>query len=320
MFALSSCTSAPSLPTSDDSASVSQTESTPDTSKSFPEVSENTVAPGFEFEISHPEDKMLKGKFRVEFDGIIRLPYRVSINAGGLDFKNFTQQVISAYRPYFRTGTPVSIQLTQRRYWIDVRGVVNKPGKYLIKFDASIDEVIAQCNGLIPDKTESEPKFVRIQQKTGTSVIDLNAYYQSGNMKQFPPWQGGDIVFFQHGTDNGDEGLPSSTTITILGAVNHPGEVYYGPKRDFFAYLSLAGGQAPHADMGKIEIVRKVNGQPTSIKFDSQLVSQIPAFKSGDVLIVGKDAPTFIEKTLQLLTNVATILSAVAIMVVAHIL
>lgn len=276
----------------------------------------NKVAPGFLFEISHPEDKSLKGKYRVGFDGNILLPYHVQLKASGQTLQGFTDKVVKAYQYYFKDGTPVTINLSERRYWVDVRGLVNKPTQYLVSDGTSLDEVIAMAGGLLLSKDERADIYVKIQRSSGVRLIDLASYYQQGNADLSPKWRGGELLFFQRGANSSsDSSIKSLPPITVLGAVNKPGEVSYKESRDIFYYLSQAGGQGSYSDMSKIDIVRKYEGKNYTTTFDSREVGKIPQLLPGDVVIVGKDKLTPFERVAQTAGSIAAVISAVAILI-----
>lgn len=276
----------------------------------------NKVAPGFLFEISHPEDKSLKGSYRVGFDGNILLPYHVLIKGAGLDIGEFTKRVIKAYQFYFKDGTPVTVTLLERKYWVDVRGLVNKPTKYLVSDSTSLDELIALAGGLQLKKEEQDDIFIKVQRADGVRLIDLSSYYQQGNADLSPKWRGGELVFFQRGSNSStDSSVNSQSPVTVLGAVNKPGEISYKATKDIFYYLSQAGGQGNFADMSEIDIVRKYEGKNYTTTFDSREVGKIPLLLPGDVVIVGKERPTAFEKAVSTAGSLAAIVSAVAILI-----
>ncbi|MBC7956231.1 MAG: polysaccharide biosynthesis/export family protein [Cytophagales bacterium] len=84
----------------------------------------------------------------------------------------------------------------------------------------------------------------------------------------------------------------SSYRIYVLGRVNKPGDFQVGRNIDVLQALSIAGGMTPFASEDGIQIIRKVDGKPTSIPFEYSRVrkggdlSQNITLKSGDVLLV----------------------------------
>ncbi len=84
----------------------------------------------------------------------------------------------------------------------------------------------------------------------------------------------------------------ASYRIYVLGRVNKPGDFTVGRNIDVLQALSLAGGMTPFASEERIQIIRRINGQPVSIPFDYSRIrkggnlSQNITLRSGDVLLV----------------------------------
>lgn len=84
----------------------------------------------------------------------------------------------------------------------------------------------------------------------------------------------------------------ASYRIYVLGRVNKPGDFQVGRNIDVLQALSIAGGMTPFASEDGIQIIRKVDGRPTSIPFEYSRIrkggdlSQNITLKSGDVLLV----------------------------------
>lgn len=84
----------------------------------------------------------------------------------------------------------------------------------------------------------------------------------------------------------------ASYRIYVLGRVNKPGDFQVGRHIDVLQALSIAGGMTPFASEDGIQIIRKVDGKPTSIPFEYSRIrkggdlSQNITLKSGDVLLV----------------------------------
>lgn len=84
----------------------------------------------------------------------------------------------------------------------------------------------------------------------------------------------------------------ASYRIYVLGRVNKPGDFQVGRNIDVLQALSIAGGMTPFASEDGIQIIRKVDGKPTSIPFEYSRIrkggdlSQNITLKSGDVLLV----------------------------------
>lgn len=80
--------------------------------------------------------------------------------------------------------------------------------------------------------------------------------------------------------------------IYVIGKVNRPGEYPFSRPIDVMQALSLAGGTTPYAALNDIRILRRENGQQTSISFRYADVerghdlSQNIELHSGDTVVV----------------------------------
>ncbi len=276
----------------------------------------NRVAPGFLFRLSHGEDRALNGNFRVGFDGRLRLPYDKVIETNALTIEALAERVTELYRPYFKEGPQAKLALVERKYWIDVGGLVNKAGRFLVDEGTTIDEVVALSGSFLPQKAA---EWVRIEQTNGNSqVINIAKYYKTGDRSPFPKWRGGDRVFFQ--AEEGDSGPAKAETdkgIRVLGQVQRPSEFLYRDGADFFHYLSQAGGPNQFADLRNGQLVRGPDNDRRLYRFDVERVAEIPPLRRGDILIVEPDRRSNFERGLTYAVSFATILSAVAFVAIA---
>ncbi|MCB0321717.1 MAG: polysaccharide biosynthesis/export family protein, partial [Bdellovibrionales bacterium] len=70
--------------------------------------SEFRIRPGMEFSLLAVEDENIKGRFRVNFDGDLKLPYDVTVHADGLTKEQLREEIVEAYAHFFRV--PPSIE------------------------------------------------------------------------------------------------------------------------------------------------------------------------------------------------------------------
>lgn len=280
----------------------------------FEAVDETKVAPGFSFHLSHPNDKELAGNFRVNFDGLLQLPYKIRINTKGLTITEVINKVHSAYRPFFSSGTPgVNFSLHERKYWVEVGGLVNKAGKYLVSQNTTFDEIVSLAQGI---SGEAKTDFLSAQITQGDKVfeVDLNNYYRSGDATRIPQWHGADVVFIKKA---GGKGSMSATMVKMLGEVRTPGEVPYLEGADLYYYLTKAGGQTNTVDSEKFEIVRTHNHEKISFVFDPTKIEEVPVIEPGDVITLYPYRETKTEKVLRTLSYLGTVIIAAAFLIVA---
>lgn len=272
------------------------------------------IAPGFLIKISTEDDKSLKGKYRVDFDGRLELPYDVTINAGGISFPELKKRITDAYRPYF-VGTPdLTISIAERDRYVEVGGLVVKPGRFLMKDNSTIDELIASAGGLVlmqGNTGEYAAKYININQEGSSRLVRLSEYY-AGAQGLIPAWRGGDKVFFQsEGADATSASAAGKNYVQILGQVGSPGEYIYENDSDFFFYLSKAGGPKDNADLNNLEIIRVTANGRESIFFKMKDVNKIPPIYGGDIIVV------HVEKPKNLISNFTSVVGALATSVIA---
>lgn len=276
------------------------------------EAASNLVAPGFLFRLDNLEDKSLNGSFRVGFDGKLSLPYNITLTAADSTLEQLQDKVALAYRPYFKGGSKVHLGLVERAYWVDIRGLAAKPGRYLIKQDTTLDEVIAKGGGFLK---ESPAKFVRITNARGSKAIDLDRYYRTGDPAKLAPWMGGEMIFFQseEGIDDSAGANGERNTVRFLGEVRRPGDINFRPGASFLYYLSEAGGPTNSVDPNKIQIFR----QNTNLQFSMDKAKDFPPLKRGDTVMLYPDHTSPFERFIQSGVGIASIISAIALVIIA---
>ncbi len=281
-------------------------------------VDDNLIAPGHLFRLSQLEDERLNGEFRVDFEGRLHLPYGVTIMAKGLTLDELRTKVAEAYRPFFISSTPIAVNLERSSYWIEVRGPVAKPGRFLIKKGGTLDEVLAMAGGL---KSEAGPvRYLKIIQGKDVRAISLDHYYDSGDLSQQMVWKGGDILFFQRELESEDgitENSLYTKTIKFLGEVRKPGDIGYRKDSDFYYYLAKAGGPTSAADLDKVVLIRGKDFERQTIDFSAESLSKMPPIQEGDTLLVYSDRPGVFQKFIQTSATVMTLITSIAFLVIA---
>lgn len=282
--------------------------------QTFDETDETKVAPGYSFHLSHPNDKELSGNFRVSFDGLLQLPYKVRINTKGLSVTELISKVQIAYRSFFSASSPgVNFTLNDKKYWVEVGGLVNKSGKYLVSQNTTFDELISLAQG-ISGEAKTDFLSAQITQGDKNFEVDLNSYYRSGDSSRIPHWHGADIVFIKKA---GGKGSMSATMVKMLGEVRTPGEVPYVEGADLYYYLTKAGGQTNTVDVEKFEIIRTQDHEKISIVFDPTKIDQVPVIQAGDVITLYPFRETKTEKVLRTMSYLGTIIIATAFLIIA---
>lgn len=273
------------------------------------------VSPGYKFSISHPSDEKLKGVYRVSYDGILRLPYNVRIKADGLTFNQLREKVRASYRKFFQAGVDkVSLSLISKMYYVEVRGFVNKPGRYLITRKQSIDSIIDKAGGL---KGSLKTDFISaaVNQRGKPYTISLNQYYENINYRKAFTWTGGDTIFINLMNDASFEA--SVPMISMIGGVAKPGKVLFKKNKDLFYYISKSGGLQSSINLAKGYIVRTADSGLEKIEFDVTNMEELPALQANDVILLSTRQETSWDKFLQRTSQITGILASIALLIIA---
>jgi len=246
------------------------------------------IAPGFFLTVSSLSDPKLNGDFRVNYEGVLQLPYDVDVNTTGVTLSQLKKKIVELYRPFFKTSPDIDLRVKERSYWVDVRGLVQKPGRYLVDSTTSLDQVIALAGGA---EKETIPQYARIQKGKNLYIVDLNQYYAEGESNsQILGWVGGESVFLQKEYSD-SLGDPSSSSayrlpIQVLGEVRNPGPYSLKPGSDFIDMLTQANGFTDEADLDRIEIIRRTKGRKRIFAFSWEQFERAPSPVQGDIILV----------------------------------
>lgn len=285
----------------EDTAEEAPGEETPDSSP------DTQIRPGFLLQLSSIRDGKLSGRFRVQQDGTLQLPYSVRVSTRDLNLSQLESKVDGEYAQYFRGGPQMKIVIRQKRYWIEVGGLVGRPGNFLVKERSPLEEVISSAGGLTTD--DANAGFVRIEQKDGVHWVDLDDYFKHGQ-GTLPAWRGGDRVFFQLEGPESASPSESVSKVQIMGEVRKPGAYTYQKRADGFYYLTATGGPTTFSDLEHVELIRT---DPASGR--RNLVAMGPLagmtdIRESDVMIVQPVRPSSGEHTLTIVSVVTGIVTA----------
>ena len=284
------------------------------TDKDNPSRSKFVMRPGYLIQLSHPVDKKLNKKFRIQSDGKLYLPYQKSVMVEGLTLKESLNQINSTYRSLFtEQAGKVDGKVVDWRFYIELRGLINKPGKYLIKNTTSLDEIIKMGEWF---PKESSVKFIRIDQGNANTFFDLSAYYRTGDQSNLPKFIGGEQLFFLE-ESNSSLSQASSITIKIMGEVEKSGEYQFQKGWDFYRYFSQAGGPTLYADSDRIELIRGTSYKRKSKVLKLSQLNEFVKIQPGDIIIVHSNQRTRLEREVSLTASIATIISSIAIVILA---
>ena len=224
-----------------------------------------TIGPQDVLTIQVFDDPALGGKYTVETDGTFSFPLIGRVKASGMSLRAFEVELKNKLADGYFKNPQVTVSVeTYRSQRVFVNGEVRMPGPVPLTGGMTLIEALSRAGSTLPTSS-GEVSVVRPPQsasgeaetsKAGAelfraSIRDL----ESGVLKQNIELRDGDQIY-----------VPRAEMIYVFGQVKNPGS--YGIQKDttVLQALSLAGGVTPNGAMGRIEIVRIVNGKTQNVK------------------------------------------------------
>ena len=271
--------------------------------------SEDEIRPGYTLSIRHSIDKKLSGNFKVNWDGTIILPYNKTIQTEDKSVALFTEELKQVYAGLFNTNSSFQVTIAQRNFALEIRGLVKKPGSLLVKTNTTLEEILSRS-----EIDQEQADYVRIELGGKSQWIDLKQY-NSGlwPTDKMPKWAGGETIWFVRGDSNFAKG---SADVRLMGEVNQPGTFSFQSGKNVLDYITLAGGLKTSANVEKIYIYRPVDNKQVVEHF-SLLDPQDFSLAPGDTLLVTSERAESVERKFQMGANLAAILSAIGIILIA---
>jgi polysaccharide biosynthesis/export protein len=231
----------------------------------------------------------LSGRYNVELDGTFSFPLIGRITAAGLTIRQFEADLRDRLADGYFKNPQLTVAVEQyRSQRIFVVGEVRQPGAVPLTGGMTLIEALARAGSTLPS---ASGEVVVVRPKDGRGSRSAPAL--AGNGGQVPEegydtWkvnirelEGGDLDQ-NIGLRDGDTiFIPRAELIYIFGQVKNPGS--YGIQRDttVLQALSLAGGVTPNGAMGRIRIVRIVDGEKKELR-----VKLNDMVRPGDTIIV----------------------------------
>jgi polysaccharide biosynthesis/export protein len=224
-----------------------------------------TIGPQDVLTIQVFDDPALGGKYTVETDGTFSFPLIGRVKASGKSLRAFEVELKGKLADGYFKNPQVTVAVEQyRSQRVFVNGEVRMPGPVPLTGGMTLIEALSRAGSTLPTAS-GEVSVVRPPQ-TSAGVIDTSAAgaemfrasirdLESGVLKQNIELRDGDQIY-----------VPRAEMIYVFGQVKNPGS--YGIQKDttVLQALSLAGGVTPNGAMGRIEIVRIVNGETKTVK------------------------------------------------------
>ena len=272
--------------------------------------SKTEVRPGFQIQMSSAVDEKVNGEYRVDINGEIKLPYGGWTKAAGLTVQALTEKINAEVRKFYKADPQVSLKVTDRKYYIEVRGLVQTPGVILVSEFEKIESVIKKAGELSLTK---EARVVQINRGQNSFYIDLAEYFQGHDMNLSPKWYGGEKVFFIQ-SSLGEE---NSASVQILGDVRNPGAQAIKDNMNLYQYINKAGGPTQSTDLDRITVVRQTSNGPVKTEGTAEEIAKEIKLQAGDTVYVHSSNSTTLERRLGMVSSFMSVITAIAFLIIA---
>ena len=247
-------------------------------------------------EFSPTERNYFKEKVEIDRHGFIFLPSQGNIKISGLTTIQISELLTKNLPKYLSRSDKASVNLIEKRHYIQILGHVTTPGWYNIPESSNIQTILSQAGGTLEGADMEQVSISRNEnQKSQALQADIQYYLSTGDNRMLPVLHENDIVFvpLAHTVveeDNGSGVQPESNAprIRIFGAVNSPG-IYPAPKgMNLLDLLITAQGEAANADLTNIKIMRG-DGSRDIFNMQALLNNSNPEQKAVFPVIYGGD-------------------------------
>jgi len=253
-------------------------------------------------EFSPTEKNFFKEKVEVDRHGYIFLPSQGNINVAGYTTEEISEILTNNLPKYLSKSDKASVNLIEKRHYMQILGHVTSPGWYNIPESANIQAILSRAGGALEGADLSKVTISRqSNSKTKKILADIQQYLLKGDTRLLPALHENDTVFVPLMTTmkdiSGTQASQNISKIRIFGAVNSPG-IYPVRKNKGINLLDLiitAKGEAASADLSKIKIMR-TDGAKEIFNMEAMLnaessgnnVSSFPMINGGDIVHIAR--------------------------------
>ena len=253
-------------------------------------------------EFSPTERNYFKEKVEVDRHGYIFLPSQGNIKVSGNTTAQISELLTNNLPKYLSKSDKASVNLIEKRHYIQILGHVTTPGWYNIPESANIQAILSQAGGVLEGADLSKVSISRKNKGQSKKILaNIQQYLLKGDTRILPPLYENDSVFvplmITLDDIGGTQSTSSTSIIRIFGAVNSPG-IYPAPKgMNLLDLLITAQGEAANADLTNIKIMRADGSRE---RFNMQTLldadkpgqnNPFPLVKGGDIVHIGRLAP-----------------------------
>ena len=301
-------------PASDTSSSTTTQLSLNKSTASTPTGVDVIVRAGNRLTVISTLDSKISTSVTVPWDGIVQLPYNTEVKVGGLTLGEARVAIEEAYTPILRGASHIKLRLDYHKIMARARGLVLKPGEYIVDRGGSVDELVAAAGGLIrPADAASLPSVATITRADGTRTSARLDDYYSGQAEQVSALEGGETVLFHDGATAQSNSLGVSPgRVRFLGQVKHPGEFPVREDAHLMFYMVQAGGPTDRADIRGMQVWRMSEGRAYPFLVKGTESDAKFTLAAGDLVFVPADTRTDIERAAGVMGGFGSFIGSIA--------
>ncbi|MFO8165955.1 MAG: polysaccharide biosynthesis/export family protein [Thermodesulfobacteriota bacterium] len=223
-------------------------------------------------------EKQHEGDLTVSGQGTINAPFIGTIQAKGLTPSQLEEKITEPLARDYFVNPKVNVSIKEYhslQYYIS--GAVKKPGMYEMTTEASLLELIAKSEGVLPERgnvayimragidTDIEDQETENQISIAEPIkVDLKRLLDKGDMAANPILKPGDVVYIPL-----KESLDlAESKIYVEGEVEKPGIYDYQPGMTALNACIMAGGFTTFAAPNRARIIRQKEEDTETIKIN----------------------------------------------------
>jgi len=230
--------------------------------------------------INVAEQPNLTRKYSIDSEGRLTFPLIGHVQAAGLTAPQLADELQRRLKQGFFKDPQVRVEFERTRR-VFVFGGVNAPGMYQMTEQMTLMEVLARSGYtgateviIVRSKGARAPALPddKAAEVIRVNVRELERELESGQLSRNVVLDDGDTIYVPRFDPN---------RVYVSGQVRTPGAYSVADKTTVFQALALAGGPTERASLGRVQIMRLVDGKQKTIKANLEAI-----VRPGDTIIV----------------------------------
>ncbi|RUM46501.1 MAG: hypothetical protein DSY80_01990 [Desulfocapsa sp.] len=248
-------------------------------------------------EFSPTEKNYFKEKVEVDRHGYIFLPSQGNLRISGHTPQEISKMLTDNLPKYLSKSDKASVNLIEKRHYVQILGDVSSPGWYNIPESANIQAILSQAGGSLEGADLSKVTISRVKNGRPEKILaDIQQYLLKGDPRLLPPLHENDTVFVPLMITASDissgQNAGEIPRIRIFGAVHSPGIYPVNQEKgtNLLDLLITANGEGKEADLSRIKIMR-ADGKKETFNMQALLDSgsagtagSFPIIHGGDIV------------------------------------